>query len=52
MNQMHIMQCCKKVLNVRGLQLKCARVLYEELLMHVFMHGTETMIWKEKGCTE
>ena len=30
-----------------GLQLECARVLDESLLMPVLMYGSETMIWKE-----
>ena len=54
-------QCCKKVasgrriagvirslVNVRGLQLQCARVLHETLLVPVLMYGRETVIWKNK----
>ena len=28
--------------------LSCVRVLHESLLVPVLMHGSETMIWKEK----
>ena len=38
----------KSLVNARGLQLECAMVLHESLLMPVLMHGSETMIWKEK----
>ena len=30
------------------LQLECARVLHETLLVSVLMYGSETMLWKEK----
>ena len=36
------------LVNARSLQLECAMVLYESLLVPVFMYGSETMIWKEK----
>ena len=32
----------------RVLQLECARVLHESLLVRVFIYDRETMIWKEK----
>ena len=59
MNQAQMMQCLKKVVNgrkvairslvnSRGLQLKCSKVLHETLLMSVLMYGSETLIWKEK----
>ena len=35
------------LVNNRGFQLECPRVLYESLLMAVLMCGSETMIWKE-----
>ena len=35
----------RSLANARGLQLECARVLHESLLMHVFMYGSEIMIW-------
>ena len=38
----------RSVVNARGLQLKCARVLHETLLVPVLMYGSETMIWKEE----
>ena len=34
--------------NVRGLQLECARVLHELLLVSVFMYGSDTLIRREK----
>ena len=30
--------------NARGLQLECARIMHETLLMPVIMYGSETMI--------
>ena len=53
-------QCCRKVasgrvagavrslVNLRGLQFECARVLHESLIMPVLMHDSEIMIWKEE----
>ena len=53
--------CCRKVasrrgvagairymVNARGLQLECDRVLCETLLLHALIYGSETMIWKEE----
>ena len=37
------------LVNVKGLQLECAEVLYETLLMPLLMYGRETMIWKERS---
>ena len=34
--------------NARYLQLECARVLHETLLVLVLMYGSETVLWKEK----
>ena len=61
MNQVHMKQCRRKaasgkrdggairsLVNARGLQLECARVLHETLLVPVFMYGSETMIWKKE----
>ena len=36
------------LVNARSLQLECARVLYESLLVPVLTYGSETMIWREK----
>ena len=33
---------------VKDLQLKCARILHETLLVPVLMYGREPMLWKEK----
>ena len=37
------------LINVRGLQLECGRVLHETLLVLVLMYSSETMTWKETG---
>ena len=34
--------------NARSLQLGCARVLQESLLVPVLTYGSETVIWREK----
>ena len=36
------------MLESRDLQLECAIVLHETLLVPVLMYGSETMLWKEK----
>ena len=36
------------LVNPRGLQLECARVLHESLLVPVLIYGSETLIYKEK----
>ena len=38
----------RSLVNARDLQIECARVLYETLLLPVLIHGSRTMIWKEK----
>ena len=38
----------RSLVNVRSLQLECARVLHESLLVLDLTYGTETMIWREK----
>ena len=61
MNQVQMRQCRRKVasgrrvaggmrslVNARGLQLECAGILHETLLVPVLMYNSETMIWKEK----
>ena len=43
------MACALRFLvNGRDLQLECARILHETLLVSVLMYGSETMLWKEK----
>ena len=48
----------RSLLNARSLQLECAKVLHESLLVPVLTFGSETMIWREKerarirGCTD
>ena len=36
------------LVNARDLQLECARICYETLLVPVFMYGSEIMLWREK----
>ena len=36
------------LVNARDLQLECARVLHETLLVPLLMYGTEKMLWKEE----
>ena len=38
----------RSLVNARGLQLECARVLHEGLLVPFLSYGKETMIWREK----
>ena len=38
----------RSLVNVRSLQLECARVLHESVLVPVLTCGNETMIWREK----
>ena len=38
----------RSLVNSRSLQLQCAKVLHELLLMPVLTYGSETMIWREK----
>ena len=36
------------LVNSRDLQLECARVFHEPLLVPLLTYGSETMLWKEK----
>ena len=38
----------RSLVNARSLQLECARVLHESLLVPVLTYGSETMIWREE----
>ena len=41
--------CATRLLvNARGLQFECARLVHEALLVPVLMYGNETLIFKEK----
>ena len=40
--------CSRSLVNARNLQLECAKVLYESLLVLFLTYGSETMIWMEK----
>ena len=55
MNQVQMLVSGKKVavairslIGTRSLQLECAKVLHEALLVPVLLYGSETMIWREK----
>ena len=37
------------LVNAKDLQLKCARVLHEILLVPILMYDNKTMLWKEKA---
>ena len=41
----------RSLVNARNLQLECALVFHEILLVPVlmYMYGSETILWKEKG---
>ena len=39
----------RSLVNTRGLQLECVRVLHETLLEPVLLYCNETMAWREKG---
>ena len=34
--------------NAKDMQLECARILHETLLVPVLMYGSETMVWNNK----
>ena len=38
----------RSLVNARSLQLECARVLHESLVVLVLTYGSEKMLWKEK----
>ena len=38
----------RSLVNAEDLQLKCATMFHETLLVPVLMYGSETIIWKEK----
>ena len=39
----------KSLVNARDLQIECARVLHETLLVPVLTYSNEKMLWKEKA---
>ena len=43
-----IVGAIRSLVNARDLQLECDRILHETLLVPVLIHGSETMLWKEK----
>ena len=38
----------RSLVNARSVQLECARILHESLLIPVLTYGSETMTWWEK----
>ena len=38
----------RSLVNARNLQLECAKVLHESLLVPVLTYGSEIMMWREK----
>ena len=38
----------RSLVNASYLQIECASVLHETLVVPVLMYGSETMLWKEK----
>ena len=38
----------RSLVNARDLQVVCARVLHETLLVPVLIYGSEAMLWREK----
>ena len=41
----------RSLVNARSLQLECAKVLHELLMVPVLTYGSETMIWRKKERT-
>ena len=38
----------KSLVNARSVQLECARVFHESLLVSILMYGSESIKWREK----
>ena len=38
----------RSLVNTRSLQLECAKILHETLLVSALTYGSETMLWREK----
>ena len=47
-NRRRVSGAIRTLVNDRGLQFECARILHETFLVPVLMYDGETMIWKEK----
>ena len=45
-NRRRVTDVIRTLVNARDLQLECATVLYETLLIPVLMSGSETILWK------
>ena len=48
MSRRRVLVAIRPLVNARGIQPECARVLHESLMVPVLMYGSEAMIWKEK----
>ena len=48
MNGRRVAVAIRSLVNARGLQLECAKVLHESSLVPVLMYGRQSMIWKEE----
>ena len=45
---MRVAGAIRSLVNARDLQLECVRVFHKTLLVPVLMHGSETILWREK----
>ena len=45
-SERRVASAIRSLVSVRGIQLECARVLHDALLMPVLLYGSETMVWK------
>ena len=48
MSGRRVSDASRSLANARDLQLQCANIFHETLLVPVLMYGSETMIWKEE----
>ena len=47
-SERRVASAIRSLINARSLQLECAIVLHESLLLPVLTYGSETMMWREK----
>ena len=48
MSERRVAGTIRFLVSARSLQLECARVLHESLLVPVLTYGSEKLIWREK----
>ena len=48
MNGRKVAGAIKSLVDVKGLNLECARVLHEGMLLPVLMYSSETMVWNKR----